>query len=120
MFCPTESPVGANIGIIKHLSLTTITFGCNSRNIRKCIKQLGLIGLLVGINYVYCYQSICGGDLVGVHKILKNVEQLRTLRRNAKINIYTSINWNIQNNEIQINTDEGRCLNQFILLIIIN
>ena len=113
MFCPTESPDGANIGIIKHLSLTsTITFGCNSRNIRKCIKQLGLIGLLeIGINYIYYLPKVfVNGDLVGVHKNPKKfVEQLRTLRRNAKINIYTSINWNIQNNEIQINTDEGRC-----------
>ena len=46
---------GGNIGIIKHLALTsTITFGCNSRNIRKCIKELGIIGLFeIGINYIY-------------------------------------------------------------------
>ena len=113
MFCPSESPDGGNIGIIKHLALTsTITFGCNSRNIRKCLRELGLIGLLeIGINYIYYLPKVfVNGDLVGVHKNPnKFVKKLRLLRRNAKINIYTSIYWNIQNNEIHINTDEGRC-----------
>ena len=113
MFCPSESPDGGNIGIIKHLALTsTITFGCNSRNIRKCIKELGIIGLFeIGINYIYYLPKVfVNGDLVGVHRNPKKfVEKLRLLRRNAKINIYTSVNWNIQNNEIHINTDEGRC-----------
>ena len=46
---------------------------------------------------------------LGVHKepnIL--VDQLRNLRRNGIINIYTSISWYIDINEIHIQTDGGR------------
>ena len=113
MFCPSESPDGSNIGIIKHLSLTSmITFGCNSSNIRKCVRQLGLKDFReIGVNYIYYLPKVfINGDFVGVHKQPKRfVNQLRLLRRNAKINIYTSISWNVKENEIHINTDEGRC-----------
>ena len=45
-FCPTETPDGGNIGIIKHLSTTAhITFECHSEPIRKCLKQNGLLEL---------------------------------------------------------------------------
>ena len=113
MFCPSETPDGGNIGIMKHLSVTsTITFGCVSRSIRKMIRKLGLLTFReIGINDVYYLNKIfVNGDFIGVVRKPKTfVEKLRLLKHNGLINIYTSISWKINRKEIHIHTDAGRC-----------
>ena len=113
MFCPSETPDGGNIGIMKHLSvMSTITFGCHSRTIRNLIREMGVLSFReIGIKYIYFLTKIfVNGDYIGVVKKPKEfVHKLRLMKRNGLINIYTSIAWKIADNEIHIHTDAGRC-----------
>ena len=112
-FCPTETPDGGNIGIIKHLSTTAhITFECHSEPIRKCLKQNGLLELdqVQHNQKFYLTRVLINGDFMGLHKNgLYLCKKLKDLRRNAMINIYTSISFNMIENELNIWTDLGRC-----------
>ena len=113
MFCPSDTPDGGNIGIMKHLSVIAgITFGCHSRDIRNIMTEMGLLSFTdVGIKHIYYLTKVfVNGDFVGVVKGPKDfVERLKLLKRNGRINIYTSVSWNIANNEILVFTDAGRC-----------
>jgi DNA-directed RNA polymerase II subunit RPB2 len=65
-------------------------------------------------NYVLV---LVNGDLVGLHaepKVL--VDRLRSERRQANINIYTSIYWNVQQKIIKIYTDAGRLVRPMYIM----
>ena len=120
IICPTHSPDGGNIGIKKHLTLVAhITFGCSSKPIIKCLREHGTIFLeetdpesIYNITKVFV-----NGNWVGVHQDPENlVKILKLLRRNALINIFTSISWNIKNMEISLSTDGGRCSRPLLTL----
>ena len=120
IICPTHTPDGGNIGIKKHLTLTAhITFGCSSKPIIKCLREHGTVFLeetdpesIFNITKIFV-----NGNWVGVHQephII--VQKLKLLRRNALINIFTSISWNIKNMEVHISTDGGRCSRPLLTL----
>ena len=110
--CPFETPEGQPVGLVKNMSLSsTITTNSNSISIRLLIISLNLklledatpneinTNCLVFVN----------GDWIGVHSepdLL--VKKLRFERRQANINIFTGICWNIENRVIKIYTDAGR------------
>ena len=117
--CPCESPDGASIGLLKNFALLChVSFDCSSKEIRKCLKDLNGHDLKVRF-----LDYIVPGDFSGdVAKVLINsnwvgltsspdvlVKRLRLLRRNALINVMTSVSWNIVTREININTEAGRC-----------
>jgi DNA-directed RNA polymerase II subunit RPB2 len=112
--CPCESPDGGSIGLLKNFAmLCHVSFDCSSTEIVRCLKDLGVV-LLEQLQ-----PGSCTGD---VAKVLVNsnwvgltrepdvvVRKLRLLRRNALINVMTSVSWNIVGKEININTEAGRC-----------
>jgi DNA-directed RNA polymerase II subunit RPB2 len=113
IMCPCESPDGASIGLLKNFAiLTHITFDIPVESIKECLKDHGMLDikdvpvpevknmtkLLVNSNWV----GVCK-DAPQMFKLLK------LLKRNALINIYTSISWDIFNSEINILTESGRC-----------
>ena len=111
--CPIEAPDGGNVGIKKHMTvMTAITFGCDTKPIEKCIREFGLMYLneispedLDGNGKVFM-----NGNMLGIHQNLSYlVRILKLLRRNAYINIFTSINFDSRFNELYISTDGGRC-----------
>ena len=118
--CPIETPDGINIGVRKNISiLAQVTFGTNSAPLNKVLFTSGVTSLyntnkndLSSLTMVFLNER-----LVGYHtnpEIL--VRKLRLLRRNALINVYTSIAWYIGDNLIKISTDSGRCTRPLLIV----
>lgn len=113
IMCPCESPDGASIGLLKNFAiLCHVTFDIPVDSILKCLKEHGMLDtkdvsvpkvknmtkIMLNSNWV----GVCE-DAPRMYKLLK------LLKRNALINIYTSISWDIMNSEINILTESGRC-----------
>lgn len=110
---PIDTPDGGNIGLHKHMSISTyITSGSSGhpivkwlrlntpmRNILECSpEQLGSSSKI-----------FVNGNWVGsIDTPIEIVNLLKLYRRNGIIPIYTSISFNYQKNEIYIYTDAGR------------
>ena len=112
VMCPWESPDGASVGYLKNFSLLChITFGCESQPLRQCLDDLGGIRLtLVGSAIRGLVRIYLNGEFYGYHDdpcLL--VTMLRLYKRNALINIFTSISWNIAESEIRVLSEAGRC-----------
>lgn len=120
MICPSETPEGANVGIVKNMACTAhITINGREELVIETLEELGLQGFneIVPKDVVDSVKVFVNGDWVGIHEepnILVN--KLLTLRRKGVLNIYTSIGWNIKTSELNIYTDAGRiCRPLFIV-----
>lgn len=109
--CACETPEGASIGIVKNMALSTyITLDINPAPLLECFDEFGVIPLEQTKPYeISRYVKILvNGDWVGIHKEPNEfVNKIKTLRRRG-INLFMSIAWKINLNEIYINTDAGR------------
>lgn len=110
--CAVESPEGANVGIHKNLALMThVTVPISSEPIRIQLKELGTEFLenIKPMEVMYFTKVIINGDWIGIHrKPYELIAELRKLRREGVINIFTSISWDINLGEINVYTDGGR------------
>jgi DNA-directed RNA polymerase II subunit RPB2 len=118
--CPAETPEGAPVGIVKNLAmLTVITIASSTQPIREFIIHHGM-RQIEDIHSETIYgkcKVFINGDWVGIHeKPAVLLGELRKMRRNGEINIYTSISWNIQINEIHISTEGGRLMRPLIIV----
>lgn len=118
--CPAETPEGAPVGIVKNLAmLTVITIASSTQPIREFIIHQGL-RQIEDIHSETIYgkcKVFVNGDWIGIHdKPAVLLGELRKMRRNGEINIYTSISWNIQMNEIHISTEGGRLTRPLIIV----
>ena len=118
--CPAETPEGAPVGIVKNLAmLTVITIASSTQPIREFIIHLGL-KQIEDIHSETIYgkcKVFVNGDWIGIHeKPAVLLGELRKMRRNGEINIYASISWNIQMNEIHISTEGGRLIRPLIIV----
>ena len=113
IICPVETPDGGNIGIKKHLSVMGhVTFGCPAQPIIDLSYEFGVqpISSLHANTIAHKVKVFVNGRWIGIHHHPKEfVTLLRLYRRNALINIFTSISWNIAEHEIHLLTDGGRC-----------
>ncbi len=113
IICPIEAPDGGNVGIKKHMTvMTSITFGCDTKPIEKCIREFGMIYLneISPEDTENNGKIFLNGNLLGIHMdTMYLVKVLKLLRRNAYINIFTSIYHDMRFNELYISTDGGRC-----------
>ena len=109
---PAETPEGAPVGIVKNMSLMVVVTVANSSfPVRNYLDNLEMKKLEdVSPAMIYGRAKVMvNGDWVGIHEKPDDlVKQLRKLRREGMINIFTSISWNVDMNEIQINTEGGR------------
>lgn len=113
--CPSETPDGSSIGIIKNLSMMTyVTVGYDDISVYNVLYKLHIyITQIQDINPKEMETLVCifiNGSPYGVTKYPnKVVSILRYMRRNTgDINKYTSISWNKEDQEIHINTEDGR------------
>lgn len=111
--CPSETPEGQSVGVVKNLALTCeITNSSNSDSINILIESLTI--KLDSINiYEFNKNShtkiFINGELYGFVNNPDNiVKLLKESRSNGLISIYTSISWNILESYIYIFTDSGR------------
>lgn len=123
IMCPAETPEGASIGVVKNLSIgTVISNYVDSTHIIEIIRQLNFIDILSKdlnkINDLYNYTKLfLNGDFIGfTDNPYEFNNRLIDLRRNGIINIYTGISWNINEKEIIVSTEAGRCLRPLYIL----
>ncbi|OIR57198.1 MAG: DNA-directed RNA polymerase II subunit RPB2 [Amphiamblys sp. WSBS2006] len=112
--CPAETPEGQSCGLVKNFSLlATVSVGYSPEPLLAILEELGLenldeadedavqTGTRVFIN----------GKWVGMHSDPRLLaEMLQKQRRAMTINPETSVVWVVEQREINLYTDAGRCL----------
>lgn len=125
IMCPFESPDGESIGLLKNFAtLTAVTFGTPSapviRFIKKYAAEFGFTPLK--------RQSQRAANAHGAIKLFINGNWLGTVtapwalaraicafRRNGLLNLFTSVHWNISQNEVRVLTEAGRLMRPLIV-----
>lgn len=128
VICPAETPEGASVGLVKNMAMmANITICSNSTNVREIVEnELGVMSFGERNNYdvsIFAQNTkiIINGDIVGVHyEPHKLYKKLKSLKQKGCINVYTSIVWNFQNNEILISTEGGRCVRPLFIVDDVN
>ena len=110
---PIDTPDGGNIGLHKHMSISTyITSGSSGKPIIKWLRLNTPMRILLECSPEQLGSStkiFVNGNWIGVIDTpIEIVNLLKLYRRNGIIPIYTSISFNYQNNEVYIYTDSGR------------
>ena len=114
LLCPIHSPDGGNIGLHKHLALMThITSGCSGYPFIEYLRSEGLnMKLLEECSLIFLSQTtkvfVNGAWIGACLEPEELVHKFRLRRRNGLFNIFISIGWHIETNEIHIWTDAGR------------
>jgi DNA-directed RNA polymerase II subunit RPB2 len=112
IMCPFESPDGASVGYLKNFALLShVTFGTESDTLYPCLLDLGMTPLyLLNAKQTHTTTSVyLNGQWVGSHdQPYTFVRRLRLYRRNALLNVFTSISWDIPRQTIRILTEAGR------------
>ena len=123
-FDPIDTPDGGNIGIHKHLAITTyITQGMSREPMLKWLREKIDMRLLEDCSPVLISRmtkvfvnGLFAGIVANPHtddervrlRTHPEVEKMRLFRRNALLPIYTSITYSVKQNTIYIYTDAGR------------
>jgi len=110
---PVDTPDGGNIGLHKHMSISTIvTSGSSSKSMIKWLRSKTTMKLLQECNSVFLSSAtkiIVNGAWIGVvDNPIETVSMIRMFRRNGIIPPYISISFHYNSNEINIYTDAGR------------
>jgi DNA-directed RNA polymerase beta subunit len=110
---PIDTPDGGNIGLHKHLSISTyITSGSSAHPIIKWIRgntPLKLILECSSEQIVNSSKVFVNGSWIGVIDTpVELVNLLKLYRRNGILPVYTSLSFDIEHNEVYIYTDAGR------------
>ncbi len=121
--CPSETPEGASVGLVKNLALlTNITVATPSDPVRRAVAQLGTViydeTSTPGIFAVKGATKVfVNGDLVGAHTDPAHLySELKMLKRSGAISSFTSVAWNVMGSEIVLCTDGGRFLRPLIVV----
>ena len=112
-FDPIDTPDGGNIGLHKHLAISTqITSSSPSNPIIKWIRSNTPLRLILECTFEQLSNSskvFVNGLWIGVVDTPFNIINLLKLyRRNGILPVYTSLSFSIEYNEIYIYTDSGR------------
>jgi DNA-directed RNA polymerase II subunit RPB2 len=110
--CPSETPEGHTVGIIKNMAMGCfITIESNPEIVQDSLKRLNLISLQsIPVKYYNIYTKVfLNGVWLGVHESPKELYMaLKNLKRCCILHIHTGIQWNTIDREIKIWTDGGR------------
>jgi len=112
---PVDTPDGGNIGLHKHLAISTlITSGYSCWPLIKWLRAKTAIRILQECSSEYLGSltkiMINGIWIGGIEKPLELISLIKLYRRNGIIPVYTSVSFDYENNEIYIYTDGGRLI----------
>jgi len=119
--CPSETPEGQSIGLVKNLSNSCeITHQYSSEPVRyyidKYIEKLENIDIFT-YDKIKNTKVLINGDWIGyVLDATKLLKMLKTNRSKCIINIYISFYIDYKNNIFYIYTDRGRCIRPLLKL----
>ena len=115
-----NTPEGASVGLVKNMSIiANISISSNSTNVKEIVTSKGLIKWdpTNPKKFYNLTKVIINGDIYGFHENPDNLyHDLKILKRKGCINVYTSIVWNLYNNEINICTEGGRCIRPLVIV----
>lgn len=118
--CPSETPEGESVGVVKNLSLmSVITNGVSSIPIRSIISSKVRLTEDISIKESHITSSYTrvwiNGDLFGfVEDSLTLMKELRGMRSSGRIHPMTTIY--LKNDDLRIDTDQGRVLRPLLRL----
>jgi DNA-directed RNA polymerase II subunit RPB2 len=110
---PIDTPDGANIGLHKHMSISTyITSGSSVQPMIKWLRVNTPMRILLECSAEQLGSSskiFINGNWIGIIDTpIELVNMLKLYRRNGIIPIYTSISFDYQHKEVNIYSDAGR------------
>lgn len=110
--CPVETPEGQNVGLRKSLAMMSIiTFGSPVEGMIKLFYKLGMVNFrdIRPREIKDTTKIFINGMWVGIiHDAFHFYNLLIIYRRNGLFNVYNSISWLRRDNEIHVNTEQGR------------
>jgi DNA-directed RNA polymerase beta subunit len=122
MICPSETPEGASVGLVKNLALSThITINMSSAHVREIIDELEVfqygdhLSDAQARTFLSCMGSIdavhviVNGDILGY--TVKPWDVYATLKKKKRSGVIpptTAVIWDIKTGSIQVNTEAGR------------
>jgi len=122
--CPSETPEGHSVGVVKNLSSTAfVSLPANPEPIMNILyDEIGMSGLSAVTHkekHTNCRVFINGAWVGVVLESTKSsvlvVKELRRAKTSGRINPYTSIVFNPRLNEVWMNTEGGRLLRPVLI-----
>jgi DNA-directed RNA polymerase II subunit RPB2 len=115
--CPSETPEGHSVGVVKNMSSTAIvSIYSNAKTIREFINSFGSLRPLSTTSVQEKHSStrlFLNGAWIGMiatEDTLVSLERLRKAKRCGRIHVQTGIIWKAALREIWITTEAGRML----------
>lgn len=115
--CPSETPEGHSVGVVKNMSSTAIvSIYSNPRIVREFLDTIGTLRPLATTSVAEKHagtRMFLNGAWIGtlnVEDTLDTLERLRKAKRTGRIHIQTGIIWRAALREIWITTEAGRML----------
>lgn len=137
MICPSETPEGASVGLVKNLALlANISIATPSEPVRRAVVELGLtlfvppsdserIDPCVGSPKVNALSQFANGatrvfingEIVGTHTDPASlVDGLRKFKRSGALSVFTSIVWDVRLRSLSLCTEGGRFLRPLLVM----
>lgn len=119
--CPAETPEGQSVGVVKNLSLSSnLTIYSNPEPIIDFLSDFDYVQQIDNLEPSKIQNQtkvfINGDWLFITEEPFKIVDFLKSLRKEIKIDIETSIFFDLDTNEIKIYTDGGRCIRPLFIV----
>ena len=115
--CPSETPEGHSVGVVKNMSSTAIvSIYSNAKTVREFIETIGTLRALETTSTAEKHNStrvFLNGAWIGTLRVddtLRTLELIRKAKRCGRIHIQTGITWKASLREIWISTEAGRML----------
>ena len=121
--CPSETPEGHSVGVVKNMSSTSIvSIYSNPRTVREFIDAIGTLRPLALTTIEEKHNStrlFLNGAWIGtipVADTLATLEKLRKAKRTGRIHIQIGIIWRSSLRELWITTEAGRMLRPLLVV----
>tara|TARA_Y100000996_G_scaffold415213_2_gene408761 strand:+ start:4034 stop:8710 length:4677 start_codon:yes stop_codon:yes gene_type:complete len=123
--CPVETPEGQSVGVVKNLALTCLVTGkSNPEPIKHYLRNKKGVIIIDNNNdnfkledLYYLTKLFINGDMFcGINNSEEVYAELKFMKRNGIINIYTSIVYDRLIDEMYIYTDAGRCVRPLFIV----
>ena len=121
--CPSETPEGHSVGVVKNMSSTAIvSIYSNPKTIREYIDATGKLRSLekTTIEQKHRWTRVfLNGAWIGmlcIEDTMPMVERLRTAKRRGRIHVQTGIIWKPAFRELWLTTEAGRMLRPILVV----
>jgi len=115
--CPSETPEGHSVGVVKNMSNTaSVSIYSNIKIVKEYFKKLGVIVPLEESTIKQKHEYVrvlVNGAWIGNLKpndVIETIANLRSAKRSGKIHMFTGIIWKPMFRELWITTEAGRLL----------